>query len=500
EMVRRYGPLAGKRVTVIAGKGNNGGDGLVVARHLHQRGIRVIVFLLCQKEEVQGDARVNLLIYEKIGGELRPLPSPEAAAPDIEALRFALIQSEIIVDAIFGTGLTDIRLDQSGKIFLQVISLINGSAKRVVAVDIPSGISSDSGEILGTAVKADLTVTFGLPKRGHFLFPGASYRGKLKIVDIGIPAGLVRETPCPVNLLVPQEIKEGLPYRPIDAHKGKFGHALVIAGSVGKTGAAAMAALSAMRVGAGLVTLATPSSLNPIMEQKLTEAMTVPLPETTAQTLSLAAEKALLDLVHDKSVVIIGPGLSTHPETLELVRRLLNAFRLPTVLDADGINALIGHNDLLGQASAKIVITPHPGEMARLLGITSQKIQSDRLGISQSFARRNKLWLILKGAHTVLADPQGSLFINPTGNEGMATGGTGDVLAGILGGLISQGLDPLQASKVGIYLHGLAGDLAALQKGTMGMIAGDVLECIPSAIQKIQNASADSDPYDPLGS
>ena len=500
EMVRRYGPLAGKTVTVIAGKGNNGGDGLVIARHLHQRGIRVIVFLLGQKEKVQGDARVNLLIYEKIGGELRALPSPEAATPDIEALRFAINQSDIIVDAIFGTGLTDIRLDQSGKIFLQVISLINDSAKPVVAVDIPSGISSDTGEILGTAVKADLTVTFGLPKRGHFLYPGASYRGKLKIVDIGIPAGLVRETPCPVNLLVPQEIKEGLPYRPVDAHKGKFGHALVIAGSVGKTGAAAMAALSALRVGAGLVTLATPSSLNPIMEQKLTEAMTVPLPETTAQTLSLGAEKALLDLAHDKSVVIIGPGLSTHLETQELVRRLLSAFRLPIVLDADGINALIGHNDLLGHASAKIVFTPHPGELARLLGITSQKVQSDRLGISQSFARRNNLWLILKGAHTVLADPQGSLFINSTGNEGMATGGTGDVLAGILGGLISQGLDPLQASKVGIYLHGMAGDLAASQKGTMGMIAGDVIECIPLAIQKIQNASADSDPYDPLGS
>jgi NAD(P)H-hydrate epimerase len=377
---------------------------------------------------------------------------------------------------------------------------MNQSARPIVAVDIPSGISSTTGEILGAAVRADLTVTFGLPKRGHYLYPGAAYRGVLKVVDIGIPLDLISQTSCPVSLLTPETIRLALPQRPADAHKGRFGHVLVIGGSVGKTGAAAMAAQAALRVGAGLVTLATPSSLNPIMEQKLTEVMTAPLPETPDQTLSLGAEKALLDLVQDKSVVVLGPGLSTHPETQELVRKLLYSLRLPIVLDADGINALAGHSEMLSKSRAKIVLTPHPGEMGRLIGSSSKKVQGDRLGTAQSFAQRHKVWLVLKGAYTVLADPEGSLFINPTGNEGMATGGTGDVLAGMLGGLMAQGLDPLQASQAGVYLHGLSGDMAVSRKGNIGIIAGDITECIPLSIQKIRNDPAPSDPYDPIGS
>ncbi len=488
EMSHRYGDLTRAILTVVAGKGNNGGDGFVVARHLYQQGIRVRVYLLGQKDKIKGDARTNLLIFEKIGGEVRELAHPKIAGAEIQELKSFLNQSLLIVDAIFGTGLTSTRADLSEQIYSQVITLMNESTRPIVAVDLPSGISSDTGEVLGTAVKADLTVTFGLPKRGHYLYPGAAYRGALRVVDIGIPKSLVREIPCLVNLLTPEEISQKLPTRPADAHKGNFGHALVVGGSIGKTGAAAMAAQAALRMGAGLVTLAIPASLNSIMEQKLTEVMTVPLPETSGQTLSLAAEKAILDIAQDKSVIILGPGLSTHPETQELVRKLLHALRLPIILDADGINALAGHTDSLAQVKTKMILTPHPGEMARLLGTTSQKVQSDRLGIAQSFAQRYNVWLVLKGAHTIIAEPLGSLHINPTGNQGMATGGTGDVLAGMMGGLISQCLDPLQASKGGVYLHGLAGDLAASQKGTMGMIAGDLIECIPLAIQKIRHA------------
>ena len=498
EMTRWYGDLTGKTVTVVAGRGNNGGDGFVVARHLHQKGIRVKVYLLGQKESVKGDARTNLQIYTKIDGELQELEGPKITGKDLETLRSILNQSHLIVDAIFGTGLTGTRSDPSGQIISQVIALMNESGKPIVALDIPSGVSSDTGEILGTAVKADLTVTFGLPKRGHYLYPGAAHRGALRVVDIGIPKSLVNESPCSVNLLTTNEIKKALPSRPADAHKGTFGHVLVIGGSVGKTGAAAMAAQAALRVGTGLVTLGIPSSLNPVMEQKLTEVMTVPLPETPSQTLSLAAEKVLLDLIQDKSVVILGPGLSTHPETQELVRKLLSTLRLPIVLDADGVNALAGHTQQLAKMNTPIVLTPHPGEMGRLLGTTSQKVQSNRLGTAQSFAQQHHVWLILKGAHTIIADPGGNLFINPTGNEGMATGGTGDVLTGMLGGFISQGLDPLQASNVGVYLHGLAGDLVADQKGTRGMIAGDLIQCIPLAIQKISDAPENSDPYDPF--
>jgi NAD(P)H-hydrate epimerase len=500
EMSHQYGDLTRRIITVIAGQGNNGGDGFVLARHLHQQGVRVKVYLLGQKNRVKGDARVNLLIYEKIGGELRELAGPKIAGEEFKEIESSLHRSDVIVDAIFGTGLTNTRPALSEQIYSQIITLMNESTRPIVAVDIPSGITSDTGEVLGNAVRANLTVTFGLPKRGHYLYPGAAHRGVLRVVDIGIPKSLVKEIPCALTLLTPEEIRQGLPARPLDAHKGNFGHALVVGGSVGKTGAAAMAAQAALRVGAGLVTLAIPSSLNPIMEQKLTEVMTVPLPETSGQTLSLAAEKALMDLAQEKSVVILGPGLSTHPETQELVRKLLHALRLPIVLDADGVNALTGHTDLLTQVKTKLVLTPHPGEMARLLGMTSQKVQSDRLGTTQSFSQRYNVCLVLKGAHTVLANPQGSLFINPTGNQGMASGGTGDVLAGMLGGLISQGLDPLQASKIGVYLHGLAGDLVAAQKGTMGMIAGDLIECIPLAIRKIRNVATKPDPYHSLSS
>ncbi len=500
EMSKRYGDLTRRIITVVAGQGNNGGDGFVLARHLHQQGVRVRVYLLSQKERIKGDARINFLIYEKIGGELRQLARSKISGEELREIKSSLHQSDFIVDAIFGTGLTNTRPALSEQIYSQVITLMNESTKPIVAVDIPSGITSDTGEVLGAAVKADLTITFGLPKRGHYLYPGAAHRGALRVVDIGIPKTLIREIPCSLNLLTPEEIRQNLPARAVDAHKGNFGHALVIGGSVGKTGAAAMAAQAALRIGAGLVTLAIPSSLNPIMEQKLTEVMTVPLPETSSQTLSLAAEKALMDIAQDKSVIILGPGLSTHPETQELVRKLLHALRPPLILDADGINALAGDTDSLARVKTKLVLTPHPGEMARLLGTTSQKVQSDRLGIVQSFAKRYNVCLVLKGAHTILADPNGPLFINPTGNEGMATAGTGDVLAGMLGGLISQGLDPLQASKIGVYLHGLAGDLVAAHKGAMGMIAGDLIECIPLAIQKIRDVATKSDLYNPLNS
>jgi NAD(P)H-hydrate epimerase len=500
EMSQRYGDLTGRIITVVAGQGNNGGDGWVLARHLHQQGTQVRVYLLGQKDKVKGDARVNLLIFERIGGELRELARSKVSGEELREIKSSFHQSDLIVDAIFGTGLIHTRPALSEQIYSKLIGLMNESTRPIVAVDIPSGITSDTGEVLGAAVKADLTVTFGLPKRGHYLYPGAAHRGVLRVVDIGIPKSLVREIPCPLTLLTPEEIRQALPARPVDAHKGNFGHVLVIGGSVGKTGAAALAAQAALRVGAGLVTLGIPSSLNPIMEQKLTEVMTIPLPETSGQTLSLAAEKTLIDIAQDKSVVILGPGLSTHPETQELVRKLLHALRLPIVLDADGVNALAGHTDALAQVKTKLVLTPHPGEMARLLGTTNQKVQGDRLGIAQSFAKRCNVCLVLKGAHTVLADPQGFLWINPTGNPGMASGGTGDVLSGLLGGLISQGLEPFQASKVGVYLHGLAGDLAAAQKGIMGIIAGDLIECIPLAIQKIRNVATKPDPYGTLGS
>ena len=494
EMERHYGRCAGKVVTVVAGSGNNGGDGLVIARHLLQKGNTVHVFLLGSSKSAKSDARTNLQIYQKIGGVTHRLTTPG----QLETLREHLRHSNLIVDAIWGTGLNRTRTGQTGEIIPRVIALIHSVSTPVVSVDIPSGICSDTGEMVGNAVQADLTVTFGLPKRGHYLYPGAAHRGTLKVIDIGFPSALIETIPAGLQLLDREEVRGTLPSRTPDAHKGKYGHILVIAGSVGKTGAASLASVSALRVGAGLVTLALPASLNPVLERKLTEVMTHPVAETPAQTLSTSAEKELLELARNKSAVVLGPGLSTHQETQALIRKLIQSIEVPIILDADGINALSGHLEPLKASRAPVILTPHPGEMSRLLDLSSPQIQNDRLGHAGRFSREHRVWLVLKGALTILADPEGSLSINPTGNEGMATGGTGDVLSGVLGGLLAQGLPPSEAMKTGTYLHGLAGDLAASQKGTMGLIASDIIDKLPQALQWIQDASQPSDSYHPF--
>ncbi len=471
-MIDRYGSLKGKRVSIVAGKGNNGGDGLVIARYLHNFDVKVDVFLPSKSSEIKGDARINLNILKRSG-----IPLCEKFS--LKELDKYLKHSDIIVDAIFGTGLSS----EVKKPFSDVINLINSSGKPVVSVDIPSGISGDTGEVLGIAVKADLTVTFVIPKRGILLFPGAEYAGVVKVADIGIPARVIEEEDIRCNLLSREEIRSLLPERRPDSHKGLFGHLLVIAGSVGKTGAAAMTGLSALRVGSGLVTIATPASLNNILEVKLTEVMTIPLPETDAQSIALSAENILVKLMPMISAIAIGPGLSVHPETVRLVRRLITKTERPMVIDADALNALAGYLDILKRSKAPLILTPHPGEMARLIGKTSKDVQKDRIRIAQNFAMKHRVYLVLKGARTVFSDPDGNIFINTAGNPGMATAGTGDVLTGIIAGLISQGIDPLSALKSGVHIHGLAGDLALEEFGEMGMVAGDMIAKIPEAIK-----------------
>lgn len=471
-ILERYGPLDQKKVAVIAGKGNNGGDGFVVARHLYNRNIEVEVFLIGGSSDIKGDAKTNLDILKKIG-----IPFYENVTSN--DLSIPLRDADIIVDAIFGTGLSS----EIKNPYLDAINSINSSRKPVVSIDVPSGVNSDTGEILGVAVKADLTVTFVLPKRGLLVFPGAEYTGVLKIADIGIPKRAIEEENIMVNLLTEEEIRALLPERRPDSYKTSFGHLLVIAGSVGKTGAAAMTSLSALRVGAGLVTLAIPKSLNDILELKLTEVMTLPLPETNELTISVSAQDILNEVLPRMTVIALGPGLSTHSETSKLVRDLVRKYEAPMVIDADGVNALINHLDVLKERKAPLILTPHPGEMARLIGKTSKDVQKDRIGIAQGFSKENNVFLVLKGARTIISDPDGNIFINPTGNPGMATAGTGDVLTGMISGLIAQGMEPLTATKTGVYLHGLAGDLTAEEFGEMGMIAGDIIEKIPEAIR-----------------
>lgn len=475
-----YGPLKGRKTTIICGKGNNGGDGLAVARLLHNRDAVVQVILLADTEELKGDAETNLNIALKMGIDIQTKGSY-----DIWAVRNALNHSYLIIDAIFGTGLS---AHVTGE-HLEIIELINDSGRTVISVDIPTGINSDTGEVMGDAVKADATITFGLPKRGHFLYPGSELTGKLHIVDISIPELAIEEEGICLNLLTEDDMGKLIPDRLANSHKGSFGHVLIIAGSMGKGGAAAMTSLSCLKTGAGLVTLATPISVQPVIAGMIAEVMTCPLPETEDNTIGLHAIGKISAIAKDKDVVAIGPGLTTNRETVEVTRKIIKELNVPVVIDADGINAFIGSPELLKDRKTFTILTPHPGEMAGLTGKSSSDIQKDRIGVARDFAVNYGVFLILKGAHTVIAEPSGSVHINPTGNPGMATAGTGDALTGIIAGLIAQNIDISSAVRLGVYLHGLAGDIAAKEKGMTGMIAGDLIERIPEAIRQLKAVS-----------
>jgi NAD(P)H-hydrate epimerase len=478
EMDRSFPRLSTSRVAIACGKGNNGGDGLVVARHLFDRGTAVEVFLLARKSEVKGDARTNLEIVKHL-----KIPIHEVTTShDLQAIREAVGNADLIVDALLGTGTTG----AAKGLLAEAIDLLNQAGRPIVALDIPSGLSSDEGGIPGPSVNATLTITFGLPKRGLVLFPAASRAGRVAIVDIGLPRQLLSDASLEVSLLEPKGAAGALPPREPDAHKGTYGHVLVLAGSPGKTGAAAMCALSALRIGAGLVTLGLPESLNDMMEAKLTEVMTEPLPETRERTVALAAWGKILTLMEGKRALAIGPGLSTHPETSELVRELVSTVRVPMVVDADGINALAPKLETLAKAAAPLILTPHPGELARLLSISREEVTQNRIPIAQKVATSFKVHLVLKGGRTLVVDPEGRVAINMTGNPGMATGGTGDVLTGLIAGLLAQGVNPGLAARAGVYLHGLAGDLAAEAVGQEAMLASDLMAQVPDAIRRLK--------------
>ncbi len=471
---RHYGPLRGKKMVVLCGSGNNGGDGFVVARYAVNQGADCDVFLLTSRERVSADARTNLEIMLKLGREIMEVEEDSAG----ETLKDGLSGAEIVVDAMLGSGLTG---EVRGP-YLAGIDAINSSTGRVVSIDNPSGIDMDTGALLGTAVRADLTVTFGLPKRGHFLYPGKEFCGRLEVIDIGFPPEVIEEEGIALETLGADEARALLPPRRDDAHKGDFGRLLVLAGSTGYTGAAALASESALRVGTGLVTLGIPESLNAIMEAKLTEVITRPLPETENGSLGRESLGPVLDLLSGMDAVVIGPGLSMDEETQKLIRELYVECELPVVLDADGVNAFIGDSDLLAGRSYPTVLTPHPGELGRLIGKTPGDVNARRIDLCLELAATWNLVLLLKGAPTVVSQREGRCFINTTGSSGLATGGTGDVLSGAVGGFLAQGIDPFAAALCGAYYHGLAGDIAAGRMGKRGMIAGDVMDSLAHAL------------------
>ena len=483
---QRWGPLRGKTITVVCGKGNNGGDGFVAARLLHRRHAKVRVLAMIPASGLNRDAATMYRQFVRGAGKSSVyLYTSKAQTQTL------FQESDLLVDALLGTGLSSA---VTGR-YAEIIDSINETRRPVVAVDLPSGLHADTGTILGRAVRAVLTVTFGLPKLGLYQNHGIDLAGEVVIVDIGIPPAYIDAVESRTTLMTQHVVRAYLPERQPSSHKGTFGHAGIIAGSVGKTGAAAMAARAALRVGAGLVTVALPTSVNDVLEAKLLEAMTVPMPETKARTFARTALDRLVAFMAARTAVAIGPGLSTHPETVELVQALTKRLDRPAVLDADALNALTGRTALLTSCKIQPIITPHPGEMARLeADATAQIVNSDRIGTASRFARERGLFVVLKGARTVVARPDGAVAICPTGNPGMATAGTGDVLTGIMVGLLAQGVPSWEAACAATYLHGVAGDLAAARKGQAGMIAGDLIEEIPHALRLIQQASSKNNP------
>lgn len=471
------GSVKGKRVVVVCGRGNNGGDGMVAARFLHNWGAEVLVFLAAKGEDLRGDPALHWKVLKGMGVATKEVAEEERAFEVEVALRAC----DLALDALLGTGATG----EVKGLYAKLVEALNLSPK-VVAVDLPTGVQADDGSLMGPCVKADSSVTFGLPKVGHLVFPGAGKCGKVVVADISLPArALTDEERLPFFCLTPKEARALLPKRRPDAHKGDTGRVLVVAGSVGFTGAAAMTAESAYRVGAGLVTLALPESLNDPMEAKLTEVMTLPLPERE-RAFSPEAVGRILEFAQGVDIVALGPGLSRKEGAAEAARELVLRLDKPLVLDADGINALEGRQELLKIRGAPTIVTPHPGEMSRITGASIAEIQRDRLGFARKFAKEKDCVVVLKGARTIIASPEGKAAINLTGDEGLASGGTGDVLTGAIVGLWAQGLNPFEAAVLGVYLHGLAGELASKELTIYGVIATDVLRHLPEALKWIE--------------
>jgi hydroxyethylthiazole kinase-like uncharacterized protein yjeF len=469
-----------RRITVICGKGNNGGDGFVAARKLHEAGKDIQVMLLAAPSDLRGDAAE---MFSRL--PVKPLIVQTEEELRSEPIRTAL-EADVLIDAILGTGF---RPPVQG-LYAEAILLLNSSSRPVVAVDIPSGADADAmGEQSHPKAKADAIITFTAPRPAHIferLTPG-----QIVIAPISSPEEAIVSS-LQLNLITPQDIVSLIRPRPRDSNKGMYGHVLVLGGSLGKAGAAAMAGMAALRAGAGLSTVATAKSVLPTVAGFHPELMTELLDETDTGSIALSAlqQGKLDELVEKKTVLAIGPGISRHPETSQLVRRAVGKYHLPIVLDADGLNAFEGHAAELNGSGRTLVITPHPGEMARLVGCTVADVQRDRLNLARNFAREHELIVVLKGDRTLIAAPDGPVWVNTTGNPGMATGGTGDILTGMIAGFIAQHpREAFRATYAAVHLHGLAGNVACEARGEHSLVATDLLKSLPDAFRRVQKAA-----------
>ncbi len=471
--VARFGSLSQKRVVIFCGKGNNGGDGYVIARVLARLNACVTVVLLASPAELKGDAKTNYAILKNLNVTIMQLPQWEKKS--------ASLQYDLVVDAVLGTGVKGPLKSKVRRAAEQIAAI----KAPVLAVDLPTGMNADTGEIYQACVEADVTVTMGEIKRGLLFSPAREMAGRVYVADIGFPRSFRDSAGIQCFRLAGETVKQLLPQRSRNTFKNRCGNVLVVAGSVGLTGAAALTAEATLRSGCGMTTLGIPRSLNAILEQKLTEVMTLPLPETESQTLSFAAESLVVEKSGWADVVAIGPGLGVNDEVKQLLDAVLRKCRKPIVLDADGINCFAGRSTAFANAKCPLVLTPHPGEFARLTGENIQEVVRNPLACAAKAAREMKAVIVLKGAPTVVASPDGLSFVNSTGNPGMATAGAGDVLTGVIASFIAQGKSSLESALAGVYIHGLAGDLGAAEKGERGLIAGDLLSYLPAALKMV---------------
>ena len=471
--------LRSRPIEIVCGKGNNGGDGLVILRGLATEGYKARAWVLAGLDSLTGDAKGNLDAALRLGLTVNSVTDESSLQEAIGSFSF----HSVVVDAILGTGLSQAARGLP-EYAIRALNQLAGACR--VAVDIPSGLSSDSGQKPGEAIHADLTVALAAPKLCHLLPPACFHCGRLEVVDIGIPQGILRSTGSKLKTLEPEDVSDLIHPRRPDAHKGDYGHLLIVAGSVGKTGAAVMAAHTALKAGVGLVTVASPKSALPMMAPALPESMWEPLDETPEGAIRTSAVSRVLELIDGKTALALGPGIGLHQETVTFAKELLAKVSVPTVMDADGINAFAGSLDAIPPDNS-IAITPHPGEAARLLGCKSAQVQRDRLGAVRELATRGNFSVALKGYRTLIGEPSGHVRINLTGNPGMASGGTGDVLTGAVGSLMAQGLAVEDALCLGVYLHGSAGDLAAEVVGHPSLTATDLIRMVPEAFRQLSS-------------
>ena len=475
-----FGPLDRKSALIVCGKGNNGGDGFAVARHLLNRGMSVHVFNIGPDDASKGDARINLDILRNVEQESTRLRVNLLS--NVKELEDAFEEHPaFLVDALLGTGLTSPLVGE----LHDTVDVMNRSGIPIVAIDVPTGINADTGEVMGIAIAAHATAIMGGLKRGLLFGRGRESAGFVRVIDIGMPRQGFYEQATLTHQLEASDVAQWLPRRRYDMHKYQLGKVFALAGSVGMTGAAAMASEAALRTGAGIVRLGIPESLNTILEMKLTEVMTVPLKQTMEGTLGLNSIEEIMEHVNGSAVSIIGPGVSRHYETQNLVRRVVQTATAPLVIDADALFALIGHLDILQTANTDIVLTPHVGEFSRLIEQSAADIEHKKIDLAQTFAIEFGVTLVLKGAPTVIGCKDGTVYMNPTGNPGMATAGSGDILTGIIAGLIAQGNTAEHASAGGVFLHGLAGDSAREEVGEYGLIATDMLRTLAKTMHSL---------------